>query len=112
MTGSSRLTIEVVRDAVRKRVEEASFREIADEVGMSFSGLRSFCEGTSPHRQTREKLVRWYHAQSRRPVSPSRDDVETAIAVLLSYFRDESKARAVRERQFREVVERLRERTD
>src|SRR5665647_274017 len=104
-----RMTIAVVRAAAGKRVAETSLREVADEIGMSFSGLRSFLEGGSPHAGTRTKLVRWYYARSERSPEAPREDRETAIALLLSYLRDESKPRAVRERRLREVIDRLKE---
>ena len=66
MTGLPRLTIAVVRDAIRQRVDETSLRDIADEVGMSWSGLKSFLDGGSPQRRTREMLVRWYSSQPKR----------------------------------------------
>lgn len=102
-----RITIAVVRAAVAKRVDETSLRDVADEIGMSFSGLRSFIEGGSPHAKTRLKLVRWHYARSERSTAPPLDDVETAIATVLSYLRDGSKPREVRERRLRELIERL-----
>lgn len=112
MTGPSRLTIAVLREAVRKRVDATSLREIADEIGMSWSGLKSFRDGGAPQRQTLQKLVRWYNSQSTKSSSPSREDFETAIAVLVSYLRDESKPRTVRERQRQELFDRLKKNVD
>ena len=109
MTGPARLTIAGVRGAVRKRVDETSLRDVADEVGMSWSGLKSFLDGRSPQRRTRERLVQWYYSQSERSPANLREDVETAIALVLSYLRDELKPRAVRERRLREVIHRLKE---
>lgn len=107
MTGP--LTTAVLRDAVRKRVEETTLRVVADEVGMSFSGLRSFLEGTNPQPRTVEMLVQWYYARSKRSTAAPREDVETAIAVVRSYIRDASKPRKVRERLRREIIDRLTE---
>jgi hypothetical protein len=106
------MTIGVVREAARKRVAETSLRAVADEVGMSFSGLRSFLAGGSPHASTRMSLVRWYYARSARSAAPPREELETAIALVRSYLRDESKPRAVRERRLREVIDRLKEEAD
>lgn len=108
MTGP-RLTIAAVRAAIEERVTDTSYREVADEVGMSFSGLRSFVEGTSPHPSTRRLLVRWYYARSARVPEPPREDRETAIALLLNYVRDDSKPRSVRERRLRELFDRFRD---
>lgn len=68
MTGL-RPAIAGLRDAIRRRVEETSLRAVADEVGMSFSGLRSFLEGRSPQRRTREMLMRWYYLWSTLRIS-------------------------------------------
>ena len=106
------MTIAAVRAAVAKRVAETSLREVADEVGMSWSGLKSFTDGGSPHSATRTKLVRWYYARSERAPAPPREDRETAIALLLSYVHDESKPHTVRERRRREVLDRLKEDAD
>jgi hypothetical protein len=98
-----------LRDAVRKRVEETTLRVVADEVGMTYSGVRSFINGTEPQRGTVDKLVRWYYARSKPSAAPPREDVDTAIAVVRSYIRDSSKPRAIRERLRREVIDRLTE---
>jgi hypothetical protein len=103
-----RVTIALVRAAIVKRVEDTSLREVADEIGMSFSGLRSFIEGGSPHARTRVKLMHWYYRRSRGTSAPPREDVETAIALVLSYVEDDSTPRSVQERRRREMLERLR----
>lgn len=91
------------------RCSETSLRAVADEIGMSFSGLKSFLDRDSDdvHRKTREKLVRWYYARSKHAAIVPQEDVETAVALLRTYLRDESKPRAVRERQLRELIVRL-----
>jgi hypothetical protein len=112
MTGRPGLTDASLRDALRKRVAETSLRAVADEVGMSFNGLNHVLAGGSPQRKTREKLVRWYYSQSTGSRAIPHEDFETAIALVLSYLRDESKPRAVRERRLREVIDRLKEDAD
>jgi hypothetical protein len=112
MTGPARLSIATIREAIRKRVDETSLREVADEVGMSFSGLRSFLDGSSPQPGTREKLVRWHYSHATRSLTVPHDELETAIALVLSYLHDESKPRAVRERRLREVIDRLKGNSD
>jgi hypothetical protein len=56
--------IPVLRDAVRRRVEGSNLREVAVEVGLSFSGLRSFLAGSKPHPKTLRKLREWFERQS------------------------------------------------
>lgn len=111
MTGL-RLSIGLVREAAAARVEASSLRDVADEVGMSFSGLRSFLAGGSPHAKTRAQLVRWYYARAATSAEPPREDRETAIALLRVYLRDESKPKTVRERRLRELIERLRDESE
>jgi transcriptional regulator with XRE-family HTH domain len=56
--------VTVLRDAVRLRVEGSTLRAVAAEVGLSFSGLRSFLAGTKPHPRTLEKLQAWFEGLS------------------------------------------------
>jgi transcriptional regulator with XRE-family HTH domain len=56
--------VAVLRDAVRLRVEGSSLRQVADEAGLSFSGLRSFLEGSKPQPRTLQKLQEWFGRQS------------------------------------------------
>lgn len=108
MTGLP-VTDAVLRDAVRKRVDESSYRAVADEIGMSFSNVGSFLRGARPQRATREKLIRWYYGDTTGAPEIPHEDFETAMALVLSYLRDESKPRAVRERQRREAIGRISE---
>lgn len=58
------VSVTVLRDAVRLRVDGSSLRQVADETGLSFSGLRSFMSGTKPHPKTVQKLRTWFERQS------------------------------------------------
>ena len=58
------VSVAVLRDAVRLRVEATSLRQAAAEVGVSFSGLRSFLAGTKPQSNTRRKLIEWFERQN------------------------------------------------
>lgn len=112
MTGRGRLSLGVLREAVRKRVGETSLRETADEIGVSFSGLGSFVRGeTSPHPKTRGLLVRWYYGRASTASAPPREDIDIAIEVLRTYVADQSKPRSVQERRLREIIEQLEERS-
>jgi hypothetical protein len=105
----SRLTIAEVRVAAAARVKDTSLREVADEIGMSFSGLKSFIDGGSPHRRTRTELFRWYYQRTKRVPSPPKEDRESALAVLRTYVSDTTIPAAVRERRLREVIDLLNE---
>src|ERR1044071_4560951 len=60
-----------IREAVAERVAASSLRAVATEIGMSWSGLRKFLRGGSPHRATAQKLLAWYH-ESRKQASAKR----------------------------------------
>lgn len=61
---SSDPRISLLRRAAQRRVAEIGLRAAADEIGMSFSGLRTFLAGTSPHQITVTRLSRWAAAHA------------------------------------------------
>lgn len=85
------LSVERLREAVAARVECASLRQAAREVGMSPTGLRKFLEGSSPYTPTRRKLERWYV----REAAAHQGDVshEAAVAALRVLVQDLPPAR-------------------
>ncbi|MEX1258150.1 MAG: hypothetical protein WEG36_11085 [Gemmatimonadota bacterium] len=87
MPARSDVGIAGIRRLAKKRVEETSLRAVAAEVGMSYSGLRSFLEGREPYRGTRMKLMAW-HARVQHPTaeSISTEAVEEALALLGRYL--------------------------
>lgn len=102
---AQRFGLETVREALRRRVEETTLREVADEIPMSFSGLRSFLRGGTPQPATRAKLIAWY-AQSRRAKQVSMRDVHAATDLLLEYIGEASSEQA-KARRRRAIIERL-----
>lgn len=109
MSPSPRLTKDLLRQAASKRVEETTLRDTADEIGMSFSGLRSFIDGGSPQKKTISKLVAWFYQRNAHANAPQRDDLEVALAQIIVYVQDQSKSRSVRDRRLEEIIERLKE---
>jgi AcrR family transcriptional regulator len=107
MPGRPRLDIASLRELVRQRVEETSLREVAEETGISKSGIDSFLKGREPYSKTRLKLANWgmrqRHPES-RPVP--REEVEAALAVIQQYVQAVG-SRAVREKRLREVLTRV-----
>ena len=101
MTPPRGVTLAVLREALATAVGETSLRVVADQVGMTHSGLRTFLKSRRPHPGSIEKAVRWYASRAKRSVL-SREDVETAKAVLRVYW-SEVPVRAVRERRREEV---------
>lgn len=49
-----------LREAARRRVAETNLRSVAAEIGLSYSGLRAFLNGTEPFTSTVAKLRAWY----------------------------------------------------
>lgn len=110
---SPRPSTELLREAVQRRVNESSLREVADEIGMSFSALGSFLRGeTSPNRRTLALLIDWYYDQVRGLSTIPREDVNFAIALLRTYIGESKKPKAVSERRRREIHEDIDERPD
>jgi hypothetical protein len=95
-----------IRKLVQQRVDASSLRDVADDIGLSKSGLDSFLKGRDPYSRNRARLATWYARQT-HPVSRSVDrrEVDAAIALLERYF--ESGSETVRDRRVREVAERL-----
>lgn len=101
--------IKTLREAVRRRVEETSIRAVAEEIGMSPSGLHVLLNGSAPQPATREKLVSWYAEQRR--VRPSGDavskaDVDAALCLLVQYVRQDTRTEA-QVKRIHEIVRRL-----
>jgi hypothetical protein len=107
MPGKPQIDIAAVRTLVRDRVADSSLRAVADEIGMSKSGLDSFIKGRTPYSGTRPKLFAWY-VHNRHPDSGSvaPDEVDAAITLLERYMQSVG-SEAVRQRRVREVADRL-----
>lgn len=54
------VSVAQLREAARLFAEEVGLRDAAAAIGLSFSGLRTFLGGTSPHPRTVQKLRAWY----------------------------------------------------
>jgi hypothetical protein len=108
MPAKPRFDTAAVRRLVRQRVDQASLRAVADEIGVSKSGLDSFLQGREPYAKTRIKLSAWFmrqkHPDGGAPISAA--EVDAAIALLERYMQSVG-TDAVREKRVREVTERL-----
>ena len=62
-TGVTTSLVEL-REAVQRSAGGNSLRQTATEIGMSWSGLRTFLNGTTPHPATVKKISDWYLRQS------------------------------------------------
>jgi hypothetical protein len=101
--------------ALRERVEQTSIRAVADELGMSPSGLHVLLHGSKPRAGTRRKLLEWYaeirsRSAGRRAGVPA-EDVDAAVAVLDRYLNADSRE-TVHRRRVREIAARLFDETE
>lgn len=105
--------VDRLREFTRKRVEASTLRNVASEIGMSFSGLRTFLDGTAPHPRTVQKLTTWYSlvrnsapTKEKRPPRMNRAEVDAAISRLASFLLEEASDERRVER-FNETVARI-----
>ena len=109
MPGRATFNLKVLVDAVRRCVDETSIRAVADEIGMSPSGLHVLLGGSKPHPATRQKLVLWYverqktDASGRDEISPR--DVDAAMRLLVLYAKQGSAE--ARNSRVREIIRRF-----
>jgi hypothetical protein len=108
MPGKTTFRLDVVLEAVRRRVAETSIRATADELGMSRSGLHVLLRGTNPHAATRAKLIAWY--VERRKGGAARtvpaQDVDAALRLLVQYVVEDGRVDA-RTRRLHEIIRRF-----
>lgn len=107
MSGRPEFDVATVRAVMQHRVDQTSLRAVADEAGMSKSGLDSFLRGRTPYSRTRARLIAWWVRQrdpKQASVSPA--EVDAAIAVLEVYMHSVG-SDAARRKRVREVTRRL-----
>ena len=78
----SAVPVEVLRRAVRERVAESSIRSVAEQTGMSATGLWRFLRGTEPYEKTHRRLQRWYVVQQAAVTTTAEVDVTAARAAI------------------------------
>lgn len=106
MPEKPRFGIGQVREFAQKRVELTSLREVAADVGMSYSGLFSFLQGGDPYSRNRQKLVDWYirNRHAARAIKP--EEVDAAVALLEEYISSGSTDEQAK-RRAKEIANRL-----
>lgn len=114
MTAAPRFPIEPLREALRKRVKETSYRQVAAEIGMSFSALRSFVDGDTkrPQNETLALMMPWYYARADATDATRREEYQAAIAFIGAHVRHNTKSKSVREQRLREAIDDLRKESD
>ncbi|MET0400079.1 MAG: hypothetical protein ABW277_25035 [Longimicrobiaceae bacterium] len=88
--------VDVLREAAQRRVDDTSLRIAAGEIGVSYSGLRTFLKGTDPYAPTLAKLRAWYaQTVEGRAMTPER--ARAMLAALVESMPLERREEAVRE---------------
>ncbi|HEY7770886.1 hypothetical protein [Longimicrobium sp.] len=87
-SGEPRISVSVLRGAVRDAIDRTSSHVVAKAVGLSAPGIREFANGSEPRSATIRKLTAWYIRQrehgSDAPVDA--ETAEAAIAFLLEHI--------------------------
>jgi hypothetical protein len=96
--------VATLREAVREAVARASLRAVADDVGMSSSGLHSFLNGGQPYTRTIRLLTAWFVRRHGPGVVATSDEPErlsgaadAAIALLVAHLPPAARAGAGRQ---------------
>lgn len=95
-----------IREFAREQVARTSLRAVADDIGVSFSGLHSFLGGREPYSATRRKLTAWYVVAGNARRAVSVDQVDESVAVLAYYLATETR-RDAKERKLRAMISRV-----
>jgi hypothetical protein len=84
---SGAIPVEVLREALRKRVGETSLRAAAEEVGLSWKGVDKILAGSDPYRPTVRKLTDWYlRGAASKGEEPSAETAQAALIVLVRHL--------------------------
>lgn len=86
MPGKPRIDMSAIRKYAAERVDQTSFRAVADEIGMSKSGLQAFLQGREPYSTTRPKLIDWYVRSRHSGGRINADEIQGAIALLRQHI--------------------------
>src|SRR5947199_7662880 len=107
MPSEVRFDVAAARKLAQQRVDETSLRAVAEDIGLSKSGLDDFLRGRRPYSTTRAKLAAWM-VRNRHPDAASikSDSVDAAIALLERYIHSVG-SDSVREKRVREVTAKL-----
>lgn len=98
MNSSQTASLELLRTAVRARIESMSLRHVAGEVGMSPTGLSGFLHGRPPRRQTHHRLTAWYvrtQAAEAEPFAVDAITARSALALLVHHLPAPERERAL-----------------
>ena len=87
------VSVEVLREAVRLRVESSSLRLAAGEIGMSHSALRAFLNGSDPYGRNLTKLREWHGRETNEllRLQQENEQLKKRIAELERQLRERDK---------------------
>lgn len=94
--GDPAVPVDVLREAAQRRVDDTSLRIAAGEIGVSYSGLRTFLKGTEPYAPTLAKLRAWY-AQTVEGQAMTPERARAMLAALVEGLPPERREEAARE---------------
>jgi hypothetical protein len=96
--------VATLREAVRELVARTSLRVVADDIGMSSSGLHSFLNGGRPYARTVRLLATWFvRRHTAIGAAAAVDDEQhaaaaaAAIALLVAHLPPSARAGAARQ---------------
>lgn len=96
-----------LRKLVQQAVDQSSYRAVAEEIGMSQSGLYTFLARTRPHPATLKKVSAWAERQvAGKQESFDARDLDAAIALLVRFVRAAPNEKRAASR-LREIVAKL-----
>lgn len=99
--------LDAIRGLVLRKSERQSLRELAGEVGISYTGLRFFLKGSRPQPENLRRLVAWYGgARSGSGERVKIEDVQAAITLVARHVQGSATPKLKRKRLER-VVEML-----
>lgn len=81
LSGEPRISVSVLREAVREEVKRTSSHAVGREVGLSGPAVRSFVKGSEPREANLRKYTMWYIRYRQRTAGGTVDG-ETAAAAL------------------------------
>lgn len=107
MTRPGKSSLSSIRAAAQLAVEESSLRDVADQIPMSWAGLRNFLNGSTPQRATSNKLAAWFvRRQKGSHIVMPPSEVDAAVGVLVAYI-ESGRGDVGRQERRAEVLARL-----
>lgn len=75
-SGDDRVSLDVIREAARGRVETSSIRVTAEEIGVEFNALARFLAGATPHGRNETLYRAWHSGEADKVKRLERENAE------------------------------------